>query len=86
MTGIYVRVYLLYDRAFLHSKPSHVSCQFISQKLDSLCEVVLNSLALSGEIDLQGLITCHSYQLCRETSHGGHLSTSDPVVISVNEH
>lgn len=55
-------MHLLYDRAFLHSRPSHVSCHFISQKLDSLCEVVLNSLALSGEIDFQRLMTCHSHQ------------------------
>ena len=57
-----LRMCLLYDRAVLPSRPSHVSCHFISQKLDSLCEVVLNSLALSGEIDLQGLMICLSHQ------------------------
>lgn len=74
-----MRVYLLYDRAFLHSRPSHVSCHFISQKLDSLCEVVLNSLALSGQIDLQGLITCHSYQ----RASAGRPPTEDISVLQI---
>lgn len=44
---------LLFRDAILLSRPGQVSCHFISQELDSLFEVVLNSLVLSGMLDLQ---------------------------------
>lgn len=50
------------------SRPGQVSCHFISQELDSFYEVVLNSLVLSGTIDLQVFMIWHFYH--RVTGEG----------------
>lgn len=57
-----MKIQLLFDDIILLSRPGQISSCFISQELDSLYEVVLNSLVLNDMINLQVSMTCHFHQ------------------------